>query len=454
MLLGAPYWALAVGCALASACGGSTETGASADGSGAGGGGADGNGAGGNGAGEGGAGGGTPEEQKVASDFPDTSFDVVAVLDIDYGGDNQDNAPLPTFSFSSYFAPTEDGTVFVCAVEESVDLEPRMTFVEMNLDDFQGSFSPGTLIMPTGDYGYHLDVRKVSVTPFDEDGDDLADRFTATLRGKTVEVTGGDVTEGPLDFVLELQGSNDETAPQLLLPAIDRVHPMSDLSLWSSEALLPDTTVTLIGDPDLPLTTPTRSRGPQGTLIEFSAGRLSWFSGKWTVDATGRDLSGNPLLASGTIRTIEDPGIFPQDGFEGTLVAHGGGALIDDDAISGAQSLTLHTFTPATFHLVRNGGDTVRFSFREERFQEHLDGEENPIWLRTRVLVVGTQNVVTYDGEHSSFELDATVGSVVAAEIPLEAEGEDVIVAFDRDWDSCIGSCGPVDVVIDDLRIE
>jgi hypothetical protein len=43
---------------------------------------------------------------------------------------------------------------------------------------------------------------------------------------------------------------------------------------------------------------------------------------------------------------------------------------------------------------------------------------------------------------------------VVHAEIPLEAPGDDVIVTFDWHSDACTGSCAPVDVVIDDLRIE
>jgi hypothetical protein len=118
------------------------------------------------------------------------------------------------------------------------------------------------------------------------------------------------------------------------------------------------------------------------------------------------------------------------------------------------RSLTLSTFVPVTLHLTRNASGNVRFSFREELFPSHLDGEEDPILLRARALVVGTQSVVTYEGEHSAFEPGATLGSVIHAEIPVEAPGDDVIVTFDWHSDACTGDCSPADVVIDDLRIE
>jgi hypothetical protein len=229
---------------------------------------------------------------------------------------------------------------------------------------------------------------------------------------------------------------------------------MNDFTVWASEALAADATVSLLGEPELSLTTPAHGRAAQGALLEFGAGRLSWFSREWTLEASGNDLSGHPLLQSGTIRTLEDPGIFPQDGFEGPLLASGWGRIVEENPITGAQSLELSGQEGVTLHLARSGGDTVRFSFRED-IAGFVDGLEDPVWLRARALVVGTQDIVTYAGPHSSFEGDATLGSVVEAEIPLETPGDEVIVTFDYDWNAgCTGACGAVGVVIDDLRIE
>jgi hypothetical protein len=390
----------------------------------------------------------------VEAVLPETPFDVIGRLTVLDGEEGRDNHSVLGLDFTSYFVQTEEGYTFVSAVPRTRDVEQWTEFVEMELTGLHAAFEPETMLLRHVGGGDGIDVHEVTVSPVDDDGDGIADGFAATLRGKTLGSRGGDVTSDPTDFVLALQGSRDETAPQLLPLRQNplRLHPLDDCSLWASEPLSADTRLSLVGEPELPLITLPRSRSTHGALLEFSAGRLGWFSREWLLEIDGSDLSGKPLRESRTIRTLSDPGVFAEDGFEGPLLASGSFRAVEENAIAGMQSLEPTTFEGVTLHLARNGRDTVRFSVREERHAID-DQVESYVGLRARALVVGTQDIVTYAGPHGVFE-GAGLGPVIEVELPLEAEGDDVIVHFDWDWEACTGYCETLGLVIDELRME
>jgi len=197
----------------------------------------------------------------------------------------------------------------------------------------------------------------------DTDGDGVADSLSGSAAG-TINTTGGDmILTEPVQ--LEFTAVTDTIPPTLTLPSAALSDPVAGLTLTASEPVSAPAALSLSGSSTVPLSWSAEAPA------SFSSPVLP-FGGSWMLTGSLKDLSGNLLVAAGTVTTVADPGMFAQDGFEGPLVAavsSGAPKVVSGlgtiAALEGAKSLWLGPADALTFHLPSaSGGKTLRFTVR------------------------------------------------------------------------------------------
>ncbi len=148
------------------------------------------------------------------------------------------------------------------------------------------------------------------------------DRIVGSADG-TIQFAGGDViSSNPVSVVIS--GVTDRDPPQLSVPTAV-LSPLDTASFSASEPLgLSATSLQLVGSATVPLVAQlqTASDGePPSSAIRWTNETILPLSGEWTVQGKGADLVGLELNSMGSLRTLSDPGVFAQDGFESPLVA-------------------------------------------------------------------------------------------------------------------------------------
>ena len=173
-----------------------------------------------------------------------------------------------------------------------------------------------------------------------------------------------------IEFSFTLQGVPDATKPSLLAPS--NPHPLDGVLLRTTEPVALTSSVTLTdtatGSVSQPLTGYSASDGAFGA---FSSALILPFGSSWKLSATGGDLAHLPfdIAALPPIAVLADPGLFAQDGFEGTptLSLTGGAKIVASvgtlPAIKGSKSLFVPSGGSATLHVARPAGaSSVRFT--------------------------------------------------------------------------------------------
>ena len=298
-------------------------------------------------------------------------------------------------------------------------------------------------------------IETMAFRALDADGDGRADRLSGSGMGYA-RLGGNDIVFGAT-FSFVLSGTPDETPPTWVEPG--ELKPLDVLSVSTSEPVTMTSRVVLEGEPRIELL-PVRDLN--GVVAAFESEIIVPFSTEWTLTGNGRDLARLPLHGL-TVRSLPDPGIFAEDGFEGdsfNALIEGKGEVISAvgnlAALSGNKSLYLDPRVPVTFHLKRpEGASSVRFLARA--LGQHESFTEG--WM-ARVGVIGG---VERSPQREVVELEpakATGDSKWPAAGPLKEytyalgeEGNDVVL---RLWTfvSVPSGVGPQGLLVDDVRVE
>ncbi len=212
--------------------------------------------------------------------------------------------------------------------------------------------------------------QQLSLNLVDDNGDGRADRLQGTGSGAFMISEGDVVWEAT--FTATVAGVPDDEAPTLtLLGTTDAGNPVDPITLRASEPLAPETTITLEAESGESVTlAPVDGRA--ATFTTPDSGWLSWGTTyRVVVSPSLTDYAGNTASADLSFTTADDPGVQPEDGFEGGAVARvfGGAALVDaaDGAqvIEGSSSMILPPNSVSegragvTMRLAVEPGDTV-----------------------------------------------------------------------------------------------
>jgi len=210
---------------------------------------------------------------------------------------------------------------------------------------------------------WHAILSEVTLQALDENHDGVADRIEAS------GVATGDFLLADLAYTIplnfELHGVPDTQPPSFL--AQPAVHPLDTFTLTASEPISTSTTARLDS-----ATTRVQLAGlaQLGAYTAFTSQMVLPWGTAFSVQVSGADLAGVPF-GSGLpiVKTLADPGLFAQDGFEGPLNAWltGEAKLVANvgtfPALAGGQSLFVPVGSSATLHLARPpGASRVRLS--------------------------------------------------------------------------------------------
>jgi hypothetical protein len=293
-----------------------------------------------------------------------------------------------------------------------------------------------------------LTISAVAFVAEDDDGDGQADALTGMGSWHSSSTSAFTLTARP-----------DDVAPSLKLYTA-LLSPLNFPSLHPTELLQAGASLALEGDSAIELEAETIE---DGLVTGFQLRAILPFGGTWQGVASGRDLVGLPLTVTGELRTADDPGIFAQDGFEGSVPeAHGRITDARGVAIDG-RSLVLVPGSVA-LHLARaEGQNTLRYSLRlvSADSVEPALLEDSPIYIGYGVLGGTAQQVqVGLDGELTATG-DAEWGFATAVHsgtITLDEPGDDLVIAFSQ---GCVGprfelqGCSyTTALILDDLKLE
>jgi hypothetical protein len=192
-----------------------------------------------------------------------------------------------------------------------------------------------------------------AITAMDNDGDGTADRLSSTGTGRITVADGkiGQLTGGTYDMQYKLEAQLDRTSPSFG-PVADH-HPLEPLVVLASEPLK-SAALMLDGPPAVALEGQSYKLPP----ASFQTKQILPFSGRWHLAGSAEDFAGHLADLSVSLTTLEDPGVFLQDGFEGPLPAGNTYAKIIDDTSgltppSGKHALLLESGSGVTLHLTR-----------------------------------------------------------------------------------------------------
>jgi hypothetical protein len=296
-------------------------------------------------------------------------------------------------------------------------------------------------------------LETLQLSAFDDDSDGIADRLEGTGEGEVQEAVGDILF--PHAAVFTLSGKIDRTPPTPQMPSTRS--PLATVDIRMSEALK-SASLALTGTSTVPLTV------SEGSIqsTRFSTPTVLPFGGSWQVTGEGKDFAGLPLdLNAATLKTLDDPGVFAQDGFETQPLATLGDEvkwIAASDGLpipTGDHALFLSRGNGATFHLKRSDGNT--------KVSLNVVGLSKDVWRPTfevqSAVIGGTQrielsgeNKLTSTTSHPSWTNRSDVRTL---QLELEDAGTDVVVQVYVPL--CIATVGcPANgaLVIDDLHLE
>lgn len=304
----------------------------------------------------------------------ESSWIVTAELVIDPGPGPIPGSTPSQHRFTLHLTPTREGADAIAGTygdAESFSLAGASTLrltspVSIAIED------PG-YCASYGPMGY--EAMEIALT--DSDGDGAPDRLGGTASG-SIELIGGDVIWSAT-FTATLRGELDREPPSLTVTSgIDAINPVDGVAVRASEPLPAGTAITLVGPTDENIVPLAPIEGRAATYATPSGALLAWGI-PYDVLVAPRlvDLAGNlPASVPLRITTAADPGIQPEDGFEGGAHALLGGeaALVDatDGAtvIAGARSLMVPP--PPMFSGTGGGRITMRLAVASGESTLHL----------------------------------------------------------------------------------
>lgn len=301
-----------------------------------------------------------------------------------------------------------------------------------------------------GSLRYPLTAHELTLTAFDDDADGVADR----LEGNGEGVLGED--EVPVPATFTISGRPDRSPPKLTFAPI--LTPLEQLTVTVNEALeAPE--LELQGTSNVPLTD-----AEDSLHSRFFSQTVLPFGGAWQITGHGKDFAGLLLdLSAASIKTIDDPGVFAQDGFETEPLASVGEGVKWIDASSGlpipsgSHALLLPPRGAAIFHLKRTEN-----SSKVSLSAVGLSGSKTEIGLvGFQAAVIGGTERIEQQSATSGVQSPTSHATWTKASAPstfefeLRDSGPDVVVEI-YPGGGCLGfGCLPTGaLVIDDLHIE
>ena len=322
------------------------------------------------------------------------------------------------------------------------------------------------LPIPTGD-GCDLlsiDITELTLQASDEGGDGIADSIGGSGKARGVQIRGD--VGFTIEFSFTLQGVPDATKPSLLAPS--NPHPLDGVLLRTTEPVALTSSVTLTdaatGSVSQALTGYSAFDGAFG---RFSSALILPFGSSWRLSATGGDLAHLPfdIAALPPIAVLADPGLFAQDGFEGTpaLSLTGGAKIVTSvgtlPAIKGSKSLFVPSGGSATLHVARPAGaSSVRFTAQGLTNISVAgigvgDSDVEAGVVGGSVRVRPSQALPATPSTSTGDSMWMYAGPTQDVTLPLTESGTDVAVRIAPP--GCQGFCPPSrSVLIDDLRVE
>ncbi len=205
-----------------------------------------------------------------------------------------------------------------------------------------------------------------------------------------------------------------------------------------------------------------------GWVVGFSTSRVLPIHSVYLLSVDGTDLGGVGTPPSVEIRTLNDFGVLPQDGFEsGQMVGFRWDARFQAPAIVDSYLGAIEAITGERMLLIPRGARTM---LRLQRAPEHtgvsmnlrivnncLAGDPKGA-VKVTWAVVGSdhrevQSVSAAETSLVELEPPMEVGEVQRLELPLTGSGEFVLVALEGDWYEGAG-CRSVTTLVDDVMTE
>lgn len=398
---------------------------------------------------EGGSGGGTqPNFESLIASAWDIKLSAIWV-------DPDDNRALPP-GFNFTLALMDDASSGFTGIVSSPGDATRLTLTRQSgaTATISAADSKVRVALSSAAPFTAVQINTLTLTALDDDHDGVADRLIGGGDGE-IEVSCGDCSYG-VAVTLALSGTPDRTRPRLKLPS-EAQNPIDPLALVVSEALQSGM-LSLSGRSNVALTS------KNDVLLRFSSDEVLPFAGAWKVVGAAQDFAGNALdLKTASLTTIEDPGIFAQDGFESkpNALLTGGAVLVDASSglpiPNGQQALLLPPGSSATFHLERATASAVLSA----SFVDLAQADGGGPWSSFVAAVIGgTERVgtplqyVATSGPtmHATWKL-ATAPRT--AQTVLKEAGSDVIVRISAETCAGDGLCPPLGaLLVDDLKLE
>ena len=325
-----------------------------------------------------------------------------------------------------------------------------------------GSYEIDPLTVPTTCSGYIVAREGFTLLGADSNGDGIADQISGTANAVASIAQGDVVFQVPVN--IDLQGVPDASKPTLTVPST--FNPLFAPIFSASEPLAEDAALYLVAGNKLPLfplpQTSSTNSDALAAVINFGIDAILPLSGTWQVQGSATDLAGHSLVNVGSVQSLADPGVSPQDGFEGPLVAaiEAQGVSVvsavgNVSAITGTHSLWVLPGGSLTFHLGRAASEkTLTLSMRVFSHEQFAS-----IFTAFRAGVVGGKQVViptlppTGALVASGDPIWSMASQVVHVSLPLTESGSDVLFSLSASY--CDGFCPPqAALMIDDLKLE
>ncbi len=311
-----------------------------------------------------------------------------------------------------------------------------------------------------------LFVDELRLEGIDNDGDGEADRLEATVTLDQVKILALD-TYAFATVTIQLTAVPDQSSPKLILPNdIDAWFPPTPFGVNASEPLDPTAKLTLTGTSTVPLPAiPASDPLVARPAAKFGTSEILPFGGTWQLDATGKDLAGHDLKVGPPIifKTLPDPGVQAQDGFEGALsgvigsapsIVTGFGMI---PALSGEHSLWIDPNHGVAFRLQRAG------SQNHVHFVARSFFAKSGNTINASASVIGGTQLVAFTRPTAPDSTTSATGDeqlpwasdAVQLDAVLDDPGTDVVLSISGSGCPNVFQCPPPTAfMIDDLKID
>ena len=289
----------------------------------------------------------------------------------------------------------------------------------------------------------------------DSNNDGQSDRLEGSGAGsESFVVFDGMGEQIPMTFTLE--GVPDDSAPSVDFGGNAR-NPLDGLRFEVSEPLSAPK-VYLDGPTMVPFFIPQAG----DALIELTSDSVLSFGGTWHLAGSAADFAGHPLVTGSALSTVQDPGSFAQDGFEGPLAAilTGGARVIDSSygigLPSGSHALLIPPDGSATLHLAKaTKGKALTMKFIKLLTDGLADGPTAQIHAAAIGGSQRAESTFTVTGTRTSISIDQwrAASAQIALVVPLIETTSDAIVRFSV-FTADAPHYPPTALVIDDLTLD